>query len=83
MSGARTDSTASAVSRPAVGRSTRWVTETGEGHSQWYIERFRTMAADGVDLGGEARLIDALAAPGSRVLANDLDPMPRDVLSGL
>jgi hypothetical protein len=34
---------------------TRWVTDTSEGHSQWYIERFRRMAAEGVDLGGEAR----------------------------
>lgn len=47
---------------------TRWVTETKPGHSQWYIERFRTMAADGADLGGEARLIDAMVAPGSRLL---------------
>jgi SAM-dependent methyltransferase len=46
----------------------RWVTDTAEGHSQWYIERFRTMAADGVDLGGEARLLDAMVAPGSRIL---------------
>ncbi len=30
----------------------RWFTETKDGHSQWYIERFRTMAAEGVDLGG-------------------------------
>jgi SAM-dependent methyltransferase len=58
----------SAIGRPAVGRPTRWVTETGEGHSQWYIERFRTMAADGADLGGEARLVDALVPPASRIL---------------
>jgi SAM-dependent methyltransferase len=31
------------------------------GHSQWYIERFRTMARDGADLAGEARLADAMA----------------------
>ena len=47
---------------------TRWVTETKPGHSQWYVDRFRAMAADGDDLGGEARLIDAMVAPGSRVL---------------
>jgi SAM-dependent methyltransferase len=47
---------------------TRWVTDTPEDHTQWYVERFRTMAAEGADLGGEARLIDAMAAPGSRVL---------------
>src|SRR4051794_20994991 len=46
----------------------RWFTETNENHSQWYIERFRTMAAEGVDLAGEARLIDAIVAPGSRIL---------------
>jgi SAM-dependent methyltransferase len=51
-----------------MGIPTRWVTDTDEGHSRWYIERFRRMAADGVDLGGEARLVDALASPGSRIL---------------
>ena len=47
---------------------TRWVTDTKPGHSQWYVERFRTMAADGADLGGEARLVDAMVPPRSRVL---------------
>lgn len=51
-----------------MAKPTRWVTDTKAGHSQWYIERFRTMAADGTDLGGEARLVDAMVAPGSRVL---------------
>lgn len=51
-----------------MGKPTRWVTETKDGHSEWYVERFRTMAAEGQDLGGEARLIDAMLAPGSRVL---------------
>ena len=46
----------------------RWFTGTKEGHSEWYVERFRTMAADGDDLAGEARLIDAIVTPGSRVL---------------
>jgi SAM-dependent methyltransferase len=46
----------------------RWVTDHDEDHSRWYIERFRRMAADGVDLGGEARLVDALVAPGARIL---------------
>lgn len=46
----------------------RWITDTAPGHSQWYIERFRKMAAAGSDLAGEARLIDALVAPGSRIL---------------
>lgn len=47
---------------------TRWVTDHGPGHSQWYIDRFRKMAADGVDLAGEARFLDALLARQSRVL---------------
>jgi 2-polyprenyl-3-methyl-5-hydroxy-6-metoxy-1,4-benzoquinol methylase len=38
------------------------------GHSQWYVERFRKLARDGADLGGEARLIDAMVARGSRIL---------------
>jgi SAM-dependent methyltransferase len=46
----------------------RWFTEHGEGHTQWYIERFRAMAADGADLAGEARFMDALVAPSSRIL---------------
>ena len=29
----------------------RWFSETSDGHSQWYIERFRTMEREGVDLG--------------------------------
>lgn len=51
-----------------MARPPRWVTDTGEGHSEWYIERFRTMAREGADLAGEARLIDAMAARGSRIL---------------
>lgn len=47
---------------------TRWATETGAEHSQRYIERFRAMAAEGADLAGEARLIDAMLPRGSRVL---------------
>lgn len=38
------------------------------GHSQWYIERFRSMARDGEDLAGEARLVDAMAPRGARIL---------------
>ncbi len=37
-------------------------------HSQWYIERFRAMAARGDDLAGEARLVDAMAPRGGRIL---------------
>jgi SAM-dependent methyltransferase len=51
-----------------MGSPTRWVTDTSTDHSRWYIERFRQMAAEGTDLGGEARLVDAMVAPGSRIL---------------
>jgi len=37
-------------------------------HSRWYIERFRSMAAEGADLDGEARLIDAMAPRKARIL---------------
>lgn len=47
---------------------TRWVTDHDAGHAQWYIDRFRTMAAQGADLDGEARLVDAMAGRGARIL---------------
>ncbi|GHD03963.1 class I SAM-dependent methyltransferase [Zhihengliuella salsuginis] len=47
---------------------TRWVTETKDGHSQWYIGRFREMAAEGEDLIGEARLVDAMVPRRARIL---------------
>ncbi len=48
----------------------RWIelTETNPGHSAWYIERFRTMAANGDDLDGEARFVDAMVPRTSRIL---------------
>ncbi len=45
-----------------------WPGLTDEAHSQWYIERFRAMAARGDDLQGEARLVDALAPRHARLL---------------
>lgn len=51
-----------------MGTTPRWFSDMKDGHSEWYVERFRTMAAEGADLAGEARLIDAIAAPGSRIL---------------
>jgi SAM-dependent methyltransferase len=48
--------------------SPRWFTESDGDRSQWYIDRFKRLAAEGVDLAGEARLIDALVAPKSRIL---------------
>ena len=42
--------------------------EENPDHSAWYIERFRTMAAEGHDLDGEARFVDALVGRGARIL---------------
>lgn len=42
--------------------------EADPDHSSWYVERFRSMAAAGDDLAGEARLIDAMVGRGSRIL---------------
>ena len=38
------------------------------GHSAWYIERFRSMAAAGEDLAGEARLVDTMVPRQARIL---------------
>lgn len=48
----------------------RWIatTEENPGHSDWYVERFRSLAAGGADLHGEARLVDAMVGRGARVL---------------
>ena len=51
-----------------MAQPTRWETDTGEGHSAWYIERFRKMADEGVDLAGEARLVDAMVPRHARLL---------------
>ncbi|SNY54932.1 class I SAM-dependent methyltransferase [Paractinoplanes atraurantiacus] len=47
-----------------------WLRQIAEnpGHSQWYIKRFEDMAARGVDLNGEARMIDAMVGRGARIL---------------
>jgi SAM-dependent methyltransferase len=46
----------------------RWFTDTDDGHSHAYVAHFRQLATEGVDIVGEARLVDALVAPGSLVL---------------
>ena len=46
----------------------RWITDTEPGHSEWYVQRFRDMAAEGADLFGEARFIDAMVGRESRLL---------------
>jgi 2-polyprenyl-3-methyl-5-hydroxy-6-metoxy-1,4-benzoquinol methylase len=51
-----------------VSALTRWVTDHESSHSRWYIDRFRRMAADGSDLAGEARLLDAIVGRGARIL---------------
>lgn len=53
-----------------MGEQSLWMqkVEADPGHSQWYIERFRALARDGEDIVGEARLIDAMAARGARIL---------------
>ncbi|MBA3575732.1 MAG: class I SAM-dependent methyltransferase, partial [Pseudonocardiales bacterium] len=47
---------------------TRWQDERSESDSHDYVRRFADLAAQGVDLHGEARFMDALLTPGSRVL---------------
>lgn len=42
--------------------------EQNPGHSAWYIERFRSMAAEGRDLDGEARFVDTMVPRGARIL---------------
>jgi 2-polyprenyl-3-methyl-5-hydroxy-6-metoxy-1,4-benzoquinol methylase len=46
----------------------RWFTDNDENHAIHYIERFRALAADGEDLAGEARLLDAMLPRAARVL---------------
>ncbi|KGM11316.1 class I SAM-dependent methyltransferase [Cellulomonas bogoriensis] len=51
-------------------RQSRWEAKVAADpeHSHWYVERFRTMRAEGADLAGEARMVDAMVPRGSRVL---------------
>ena len=44
------------------------ITAADSTHSTRYVERFRSMRADGKDIVGEARLIDAMLGRGGRVL---------------
>ncbi|WP_433060656.1 class I SAM-dependent methyltransferase [Dactylosporangium sp. CS-033363] len=37
-------------------------------HVGWYVQRFRDLAAEGADLAGEARMIDAMVPRGARIL---------------
>jgi SAM-dependent methyltransferase len=53
-----------------VVEQSEWVkiTEENPDHSSWYIERFRSKAAAGEDLGGEARLVHAMAPRNAHIL---------------
>ncbi|WP_433086745.1 class I SAM-dependent methyltransferase [Dactylosporangium sp. CA-052675] len=47
-----------------------WLRRKAEepGHTGWYVQRFRDLAAKGEDLAGEARLIDAMVPRRARIL---------------
>jgi SAM-dependent methyltransferase len=45
-----------------------WFTEQPEGHSEWYAEHFRELVASGEDVEGEARFMNAVVPPASRIL---------------
>ncbi|MGF7121222.1 class I SAM-dependent methyltransferase [Rhodococcus sp. AG1013] len=47
---------------------TRWQRERSASDSRQYIERFAQLEAEGTDLHGEARAVDAMLPRGSRVL---------------
>ncbi|MGC0363632.1 hypothetical protein ABH922_001616 [Rhodococcus sp. 27YEA15] len=44
------------------------ITTADSSHSTRYVQRFRTMASEGKDIVGEARMIDAMLGRGGRVL---------------
>lgn len=46
----------------------RWFDEWSSAQRSEYGDRFRKLAADGVDIDGEARMVDALAGRSSRIL---------------
>lgn len=58
------------MTSPANDAPTKWQKYVAEhpGHSQSYIARFRQMFAEGLDLHGEARFVDAMADRGSTIL---------------
>lgn len=51
-----------------MAQPTRWHTDTPADHSIAYAERFRKLAAEGKDIVGEARLVDAMLPRASRIL---------------
>ncbi len=59
-----------ACNTPVEYPKSQWalIVERDPGHSHRYVQRFKTMAAQGADLVGEARFIDALVPRGARIL---------------
>ncbi|WP_328701941.1 class I SAM-dependent methyltransferase [Aestuariimicrobium ganziense] len=54
-------------SRPEKSQWQR-IIEADPDHSHRYVQRFKTMAANGADLHGETRFVDAMVPRGSRIL---------------
>ena len=50
--------------------------ETNPNHSQWYIDRFKAMEAEGNDMAGESRMVNALASRGAKILDAGLGSGP-------
>ena len=66
------------VERDRVTEQSAWMrmTEEDPEHSAAYVQRFRDLAEQGMDLVGEARLVDAMLPRGSRVLDAGCGPGP-------
>jgi SAM-dependent methyltransferase len=58
------------MTEPSKPEQSAWmrIVQEDAGHSAAYVQRFRDLAAQGRDLVGEARLVDAMLSRGSRVL---------------
>lgn len=60
--------TGAATTTDPIPARTRWQSERSEADSHAYVRRFADLTAQGTDLHGEARFMDAVLAPRSRVL---------------
>src|SRR4051794_35382413 len=58
------------MTEPSKPEQSTWmrIVQEDAGHSAAYVQRFRNLAAQGRDLVGEARLVDAMLSRGSGVL---------------
>lgn len=63
-----TATTGVATTTDPIPARTRWQAERSEADSQAYVRRFADLTVQGTDLHGEARFMDAVLAPRSRVL---------------